>query len=194
MSALADFEALRDLQRAWFDFRNATSALKAHCSKINQRWPTGLPSDLAVKLSMRAEKHTGRFSNPQALGCRAGEHKCQNDPLLLALLKFSVAAQNLHDEWEQEDGTHAIDRTLVYPFQESFEDVLTKISTWTETTFRIVDGYCASCCLPDHSQCSLTAGCPCCDMSNSQNTSQEDTRSVGAAQKPPKKDTKGTRQ
>jgi hypothetical protein len=176
VSALADFEAVRDLQRAWFNFPNATSALKTQCSKINQRWAIGTPvSELAAEITIDAERHTVSISAPQELQRHAGEHKCQDDPVLLALLKFRVAAQDLYVQWQETDGTHAIDITAVYPFQESFEDVLTKITIWTETAFRIVDGYCESCCLPDHHQCSLTAGCPCCDMRNSPDLNPKDT-------------------
>ena len=178
VSALADFDAVRDLQRAWFNFRNATSALQTQCSKINQRWPIGVPVPGLVAESIGSQKHTSRINNPQGLRCHAGEHKCQDDPVLLALLKFRVAAQDLYEEWQKTDGTHAIDITAVYPFQDSFEEVLTKISIWTETTFRRVDGYCESCCLPDHHQCSLTAGCPCCDMRNSQDLTPKDAVSM----------------
>ena len=164
VSALADFDTVRDLQRAWFNFRNAASALKIQCSKINQRWPahTAL-SQVADGLLIDTEKDARKISNLQAPRPQ-GRHKCPNDPLLLSLVKFRVAAQDLNEMWQGMDGPHFIDTPDAYPFQESFDEVLSKISAWTEATFRRADGYCASCCVADHVQCSLTAGCPCCDM------------------------------
>lgn len=176
-SAVADFNQLRELQGVFFNFWNAASNLKALCSKIDRRWP------LATALSLVADgfeigpeqqpSDTSNISDPHTFP-GGFQHNCQNDRVVQTLLRFRVAAQNLNNEWQETDGTHAIDTTGFYPFKEDFEDVLSKISTWTETTSRRVDGYCISCCDPDHAQCSLTAGCPCCNMRKSQDATLKD--------------------
>lgn len=176
-SIAGDFKLLHELQRVFSDFRKAALNLKTLCSKIDKHWPVGAavslvgaasetsPEQHAVYISQIIEPH--RFAN-------GVEHKCHNDRVLDTLLRFRVAAQELNNEWQETDGTHAIDTTGAYPFQEDFEDVLTKIIIWTEATFRRVDGYCVLCCFADHAECSLTAGCPCCDARNSQGDTQKD--------------------
>jgi hypothetical protein len=167
-SALTDLTEVRELQRALFNFRNAAAALKIQCSKISQRRAGNVAfsrdADSLEAGGDRESVDTGTISDPQSLLYYRTEHKCHHDQLALALLKFKLAAQHLEDEWQKTDGTHAIDSTGTYPFHESFDELLSKISVWTEATFRRADGYCASCCIPDHLQCSLTSGCPCCDM------------------------------
>jgi hypothetical protein len=176
-SVEADFNLLHELQRVVFNFRNAASNLQTLCSRINKRWPLGTELSLVGNASeIASERHssdTSRISDPRAFP-GGFEQKCQNDRVVQTLLCFRVAAQNLNNEWQETDGKHAIDTTGFYPFKEDFEEVLSKISTWTETTSRRVDGYCVSCCDPDHVQCSLTAGCPCCDMRNSQDATLKD--------------------
>jgi len=193
-SVEADFNLLHELQRVFFDFRNAASTLQILCSKINKRWPLDPASSLVADASeIASEQHAneaGKTCDPQTFPGEF-EHKCQNDRVMQTLLGFSVAAQNLNDEWQETDGTHAIDTTGFYPFKENFEDVVSKIMTWTETTSRRVDGYCISCCDPNHEQCSLTAGCPCCDMRNSQDATLNDTAS-GRRVATRKKDRRGS--
>lgn len=172
-TALADLTEVQKLHDALFTFRNAASTLKVLCGKISVRCPIDImTSRVSNGGDMRAEKDVHEEKeitvNVQTFWRYGGEHRCGDDPLLFALLNFRLAAQNLCEGWQNTDGTHVIDTIGTYPFQESFEEVLSKIETWTETTFRRVDGYCVSCCEPDHAQCSLTAGCPCCDMRNSQ--------------------------
>ena len=179
-SVAADFNLLHELQRVFFHFRNAASNLQTVCGKINKRWPLGTALSLVAEFSeIDSEQRASdtEISDPHTFP-GGFEHNCQNDGVVQTLLRFRVAAQNLNNEWQETDGTHAIDTTGFYPFKEDFEDVLSKISTWTETTSRRVDGYCVSCCDPDHAQCSLTAGCPCCDMRNLQDATLKDAPSA----------------
>jgi hypothetical protein len=167
-TALANFAEMQELQRALFSFRNAASALKAQCSKISQRHPVDVPSSRVANGDEEdVQEKIGKIVRVQTFMRYGGEHEAvamrHNDSLLLALLRFRVAAQGLDEEWQETDGTHAVDTTGTYPFHESFDDLLNKINVWTEATFRRAEGYCASCCIPDHIHCSLTPGCPCCD-------------------------------
>jgi hypothetical protein len=168
-TALANFAEMQELQRALFGFRNAASALKTQCNKISQRHPVDVASSRVANGDEEdVQEKTGKLVRVQTFMRYGGEHEAvamrHNDSLLLALLRFKVAAQGLIEEWQETDGTHAVDTTGAYPFQEDFNDVQSKISAWTEAIFRRADGYCVSCCLLDHLQCSLTPGCPCCDM------------------------------
>jgi hypothetical protein len=193
-SVEADFNLLHELQRVFFDFRNVASSLQILCGKINKRWPLdsalSLVADASEIASAQHANEAGKICDPQTFPGEF-EHKCQNDRVMQTLLGFRVAAQNLNNEWQQTDGTHAIDTTVFYPFTEDFEDVVNKIITWTETTCRRVEGHCISCCDPDHAQCSLTAGCPCCDMRNSQDATLNDAAS-GQRVATRKKDCRGS--
>lgn len=177
----ADFNLLHELQCSFSDFRKAASHVQTLCSKINKRWPVATAQLLVADASeMGSEPHPSDISMICESYTLPGgfEHKCEHDRVLQTLLLFRVAAQNLNHEWQETERTHPINTTGVYPFTEDFEDVLSKIITWTETAFRRVDGYCISCCDPDHTQCSLTVGCPCCDRRNSQRITQTDTPSI----------------